>query len=452
MPIKKKTPYEKLETKLNNILNLHPDLKRTGSSIKFGKEILIRYNKNQVAFSKKRYYKSSENKVGLVDFIIVIYLDDETISLISRTTIKPPYFISYLINLFRSISIDNINKITLGGNENAIEKNNLKLTYSLYNTLQRISNEEKVDESIRFKTRAAVFIEKEFGLQIPIGQNKIDWDARLQEIITSGRLTQQDFIAIAQKLEPGDTSKIVIEKQVNKQVEWLLHKIEDILDEVELTKVKAQELGLSIFNYAKTSITGPEHLMEKILTDYGKNTLFGVSALINTNKYILQDGLPRVQFDILLINHFGEVEVVELKRPNTIVLDFDDKRNKFYPSVELSKAIAQTERYITSLIKDNDEELKIDNQKIRDYLNKELGGYIHVETLRPTGVIIIGSSKTICEAYENLTDELKSKFSRDKYNTNAERAYREIKDSFRNIEILTYSELLESARLRLQLA
>lgn len=450
MPIKKKTPYEKLETKLSSILVENPDLKKSGKNIKYGRDILLSYSNSQITYSKKRYYKTAEEKIGVLDYKIVILLNDETINLISRTSIKPPQFIQYLIKLFRGITTDSIDQITIGSISNGINQNNLNLTFNLYNTLQRISNEERLDESIRFKSRAAVFVEEAFALKIPVGQHKIDWNARLQEIIASGNLTQQDFIALTQKLDAGDTTKIIIEKQVNKQVEWLLKKMEDILDEENLTKIKAQELGLSIFNYPKTSVTGAEHLMEKILTDYGKNTLFGVPALVNTNKYVLRDGHPRVQFDILLINNFGEVEVIELKKPNTIVLDFDDKRNKFYPSVELSKAIAQTERYLSSIIKDNDDELKIDNQKIRDFLNNQLGGNIHVETLRPRGVIIIGSSKTICLAYEMLPDDLKSKFTRDAYNLNSERAYREIKDSLRNIDIITYSELLESARLRLQ--
>src|SRR5690606_29889303 len=100
------------------------------------------------------------------------------------------------------------------------------------------------------------------------------------------------------------------------------------------------ELGKNYFGYYKKDISGPEHLMEKILAQYGQSTLFGVPALLNTDKYVQYDGeLSRSQFDLILITHLGDIEVVELKRPDEYLLKCDFSRKKFYPTKDLSIAI-----------------------------------------------------------------------------------------------------------------
>ncbi len=446
-----KTPFEKLETKISSVLANNAGLNKTGRRIKYQGDLLLTFNESQVSYSKRRYYHTAEVKIAEVEYAIKIHLTTDTIGLISRTSIKPPNFIQYLRNLFKITTQIEFNLIEIGTVNCEIVDRTLKISYPVYSTLERINKEERIDETIRFKTRAANILHSNYGLNLNIGNFQIDWGARLQEILASGQFNQNDIQALASKLEPGDSNQIVIKKQVDKQVEWLLDKLEDILDEENLNKTKAKALGSSIFNYPKTEINGAEHLMEKILTDYGQNTIFGVPALINTNKYVLQDGLPRIQFDLLLVTSLGDIEVVELKKSDTILLDFDSHRNKFYASSELSKAISQTERYITAIMKDNDDEFTINGQRVREFINAELSGLLHVETLRPTGLVVIGSSKTIAVQYDYLNDELKDKFKKANYNANCERAYRELRDSHKNIKIVTYSDLVESARLRLQL-
>lgn len=175
--------------------------------------------------------------------------------------------------------------------------------------------------------------------------------------------------------------------------------------------------------------------------------------LLNTNKYVKAPrGQSRSQFDLILINHLGDLEVVELKRTDEIILDYDKGRNKFYPSKNLSIAIAQAERYITAVTKDNDEEYKIEGLKIREYINKEVGGTTYIETIRPQALILIGSFETVTKPYSSLSIEMQTKVNEQDYNENGNRAYRELKESFKNIKILNYSELLEQARTRLELS
>ena len=154
---------------------------------------------------------------------------------------------------------------------------------------------------------------------------------------------------------------------------------------------------------------------------------------------------------MILITHLGDIEVVELKRTDETILDYDSSRGKFYPSKSLSIAVAQAERYITAVTKDNDEEYKIDGKKIREYINEQVGGTTFIETVRPTALILIGSWKTLTKDYNKLTAETRKKVSESDYNDNGLRAYREIKNSYRNLKILNYSELLEHARTRLEI-
>jgi hypothetical protein len=77
---------------------------------------------------------------------------------------------------------------------------------------------------------------------------------------------------------------------------------------------------------------------------------FGVPAMINTNKYVIHHGdLSRSQLDLILITHLGDIELVELKRSDEILMDFDFGRKKFYPTKTLAAAISQCERYITTI-------------------------------------------------------------------------------------------------------
>jgi hypothetical protein len=189
--------------------------------------------------------------------------------------------------------------------------------------------------------------------------------------------------------------------------------------------------------------------MEMILTKYGKYTIFGVPVLLNTDKYVVhKKGLPRSQFDIILINHLSDIELVELKKPDTRVLDYDNSRNKFYASKELSVAVSQAERYVSAIYREHDEDYLINGKKIRDFLNEELGGSMNVEIVRPKALIVIGTYQSLVKDYEDLADKDKKKVSKEDYSTNYLQAYKELKDAYKNIHILTYSELIENARTR----
>lgn len=447
----KKSPLEKLKTKLNKLTS-EPEIKEQNKKIKVRNKTLLEYSSRLIKYSKRRYYPSKIDDLVEEYFIVKIPLNHENLNLLGSNPINPPFGARKIIDLFRNVSTTLFDSITIGGTHNKIIGNSISITAELYNTILKIDKEEGKDKKARFTSRIAPFLKSDYNLTVSntsVGRN---YSLLLKEIIASGELTKADLIALSDKLDSGNTNQIIIEKQVKKQIKWLIETIEELLENTNLNATKAKEFGKEKFGYSKASISGPEHLIEKILSDYGQFTLFGVPALLNTDKYVLTSGSQsRSQFDLILITHLGDIEVVELKRTDEIVLDYDSSRGKFYPSKGLSIAVAQAERYITAVTKDNDEEYKIDGKKIREYINDQVGGTTFIETVRPTALILIGSWETLNKDYKKLTAETRKKVSAKDYNDNGLRAYREIKNSYRNLKILTYSEILEHARTRLEI-
>jgi len=447
----KKSPLEKLKTKLNRLTS-EPEIKEQSKKIKVRNKILLEYSSRLIKYSKRRYYPSKIDDLIEEYFTVKIPLNHKNLNILGSNPINPPFGARKIIDLFRNVSATPFDSITIGASQNKISGNSILITKELYDTILKIDKEEGKDKKARFTSRIAPFLKSDYNLTVQSTMVGRNYSLLLQELIASGELTKTDLIALSDKLHSGETNQVIIEKQVKKQVKWLIETIEELLEDTNLNATKAKDFGNLKFGYSKASITGPEHLIEKILSDYGQFTLFGVPALLNTDKYVLTSGSQtRSQFDLILITHLGDIEVVELKRTDETILDYDNSRGKFYPSKSLSIAVAQAERYISAVTKDNDEEYKIDGKKIREYINEQVGGTTVIETIRPTALILIGSWETLTKDYGKLTAETRKKVSEKNYNENGLRAYREIKNSYRHIKVLNYSEILEHARTRLEI-
>jgi len=176
-----------------------------------------------------------------------------------------------------------------------------------------------------------------------------------------------------------------------------------------------------------------------------------VPYLLNTDKYVMSStGISRSQFDLILVNLLSDIEIVELKRPDEYLFKYDASRGKFYMSKELGMAVAQSERYVSAILRDNDSEYSIDGKTIRQFIETEVGGTISLSVCRPSAIVVIGSIHRLVKPYSQLSSTIKNKVTEDSYNKNADQAYQELKGSYKNIQITTYSELIEAARLRLQ--
>jgi hypothetical protein len=446
-----KSIEEKLKTKLSKITNDEQfNVTVTSKQVKIGRRILFRYSNKEIAYTKVRYFPSLKEDILDEDFSATILLNHETLNILSGNICNPPRGVSRVIDMVRHLD-PQINKIIIGSNENKIQNNTLYVTFHLYSTLVAINREEGKDKVTRVRNRVAPFLKENYALESEELVTDRDYSLLFEELIASKKFTQKDIVNLTNGLESGEYNEIVIEKQINKQAEWLLTAIQTIIDEVELPVEKARDLGNKLFGFPKNKISGPEDLMEKILTKYGQHIIFGVPALLNIDKYVISStGLPRSQFDIILINYLSDIEIVELKRPDEYLLEYDSSRGKFYMSKPLAVATAQSERYISAIYKEHDTDFTIDGKTIREYIESQVSDTITLSVCRPRALIVIGVIQRLTKPYKDLSAKNKLKVTKKDYDKNAEIAYKELKSSFKNIDITTYTELVEGARLRLQ--
>lgn len=121
--------------------------------------------------------------------------------------------------------------------------------------------------------------------------------------------------------------------------------------------------------------------------------------------------------DFMLIDPYGYLDIYEIKKPHTSLLKYDDSRKNYYWDVELSKAIAQVERYI-----DGTREHRLDvAEKIKTSTGRE------IQVVRPRGFIIAGRRSQLDSS-------------------EAERGFRILNDSLKNIDVILYDDLLANVK------
>ncbi len=169
--------------------------------------------------------------------------------------------------------------------------------------------------------------------------------------------------------------------------------------------------------------------LESVWQKYFENFL---SFLIFSYRHIypkieLNVDLKKKYPDFIGVNHYGGVDVIEIKTHLKKALVKDPSHDNYAFSSELSKAIIQTINYMDALIQE-----KIKKKKAKEDLKgKILEGNIY----RPEGLIIISD-------YDNLVSNVKS--------TEAEfekvkRDFTKLRNGLNNIRILTFNELLDMA-------
>lgn len=118
--------------------------------------------------------------------------------------------------------------------------------------------------------------------------------------------------------------------------------------------------------------------------------------------------------DFMLVDTFNHVDIFEIKRPNTNLLQFDQSRNNYFWDVELSKAIIQVENYINYLTS-NGSEFERAARKLKG---------LTLNVIKPRGVIIAGTRS-------QLDNEKK------------EDDFRLLKNSLKNIEVILFDDFLD---------
>ena len=117
--------------------------------------------------------------------------------------------------------------------------------------------------------------------------------------------------------------------------------------------------------------------------------------------------------DFSLITHDNYLDILEIKKPNTVLLKHDSSRNNYYWDPEIAKAVIQVENYIEGVIKHAD--------TVRTYIDDNHG--LKMKAIRPRGIILAGDTR--------------------KFTTQKERDdFRLLSLSTKNVTFVTYDELL----------
>lgn len=128
--------------------------------------------------------------------------------------------------------------------------------------------------------------------------------------------------------------------------------------------------------------------------------------------------------DFFLISQDNFLDVLEIKTPFTPLVSYDKQHDNYYLSPDVNKAIAQTEKYL--------DEVSAHGFEIEKFLSKNLK--LPLGVIRPGGLIIVGSEQSLDEQAD--PEKAKSHFRR-------------LRNTLRNIRIITFTELLSGLRNRI---
>ncbi len=130
--------------------------------------------------------------------------------------------------------------------------------------------------------------------------------------------------------------------------------------------------------------------------------------------------------DFIGINHYNGLDVIEIKTHLKNAVTWDSSHNNFSFSSELSRAVIQTMNYMDAVVqkrfKNDPDEKRITNTTEEENL------------FHPRGIIIISSDKKLSKGNLNKAKERCLK-----------RDFTKLRNSLQNIEILTFSEILQIA-------
>lgn len=151
-----------------------------------------------------------------------------------------------------------------------------------------------------------------------------------------------------------------------------------------------------------------EESWQKFLRTHILTLLNTYAAVIEKQSVDLDGKYP----DFMLIDAYGYLDVYEIKKPQTVVLNYDKSRNNYYWSVEVARAISQTEKYLGCI-----QQYQLDlEHKLR---KQEIDAHI----VRPRGFVIVGKRSDL------KNDDMLHDF-------------RVLNDALKNLDLIFYDDLL----------
>ena len=166
----------------------------------------------------------------------------------------------------------------------------------------------------------------------------------------------------------------------------------------------------------KLKTKSTENTWQQLLQKHILILLHAYVAVIEKQSIDLDGKYP----DFMLVDPYGYIDIYEIKKPQTGILQYDKSRNNYYWSSEVSKALSQVENYIDSTSRHRLE--------LADKIRKKFD--LQVKIVRPRGFVIVG-----------MRSQLKSE--------KMQEDFRILNDSLKNIDIILYDDLLENLKAML---
>jgi len=156
-----------------------------------------------------------------------------------------------------------------------------------------------------------------------------------------------------------------------------------------------------------------ENVWQKFLKQHILLLLHSYAAVIEKQSVDIDGKFP----DFMLVDPYGYLDIYEIKKPQTRLLNHDGSRDNYYWAADVSKAISQVENYI--------DHTTHHWLEIADKVRRKEGR--EVKIVRPRGFVIAGMRTQLGDEAQ-VAD------------------FRILNDSLKNIDIILYDDLLENIR------
>jgi hypothetical protein len=230
----------------------------------------------------------------------------------------------------------------------------------------------------------------------------------------------------------------VLSNLSNKQVKDLLFQLYEQYFHVLESKV---ELFKETDTYKLDFITQEyEELLKDFSTDESKWQLFfeNYFSLINPSyKYIIREvdtifnaldiEADTRPIDFIVVDIYNNVELIELKTPSAPIISKNKDRNNYYLVHNCTKACTQLEKYLLCFERNDNEVEKLLKRKISEKYGIAQKD-INLITTKPKAKLIIGKLEPITKNKPRHQD------------------FQLQRHSFKNIELITYDEILKSLK------
>lgn len=174
---------------------------------------------------------------------------------------------------------------------------------------------------------------------------------------------------------------------------------------------------------------GKEYAWQKYFELYGTYLLFGSIKQQKPEELLQVESKLRnsdSRLDILTINRYGFLDIVELKKSEEYLFKLDKSHDNIVPTAKLSTAISQVNNYLMLL----------------PYATEH--GELIKGAESATGMLVMGSKKHLM-SQENIEKyKLKTGMSENMVQLKLQKALRDLNYSYAHIQIVLYDEILDN--------